>query len=89
MRRFDAPRLSLLLPRVNILRHCDAFVISFTTAEFRQIILQAQCLREHVKPLISDVIILLMMMIVDALSPRWTDVGGLEVKASQSERKRY
>ncbi|GBO99698.1 hypothetical protein EVAR_794_1 [Eumeta japonica] len=33
MHRFNTPWL--LLPRVSILRHCDAFVANFTAAEFR------------------------------------------------------
>ncbi|GBP68835.1 Phenoloxidase-activating factor 2 [Eumeta japonica] len=35
MRRFNAPRPFLLLPRVPILCHCDVFVTNFTAAEFR------------------------------------------------------
>ncbi|GBP97755.1 hypothetical protein EVAR_91980_1 [Eumeta japonica] len=35
MRRFNAPQPFLLLPRVPILRFCDAFVTNFTAAEFR------------------------------------------------------
>ncbi|GBP26619.1 Semaphorin-5A [Eumeta japonica] len=35
MRRFNASRPFLLLPRMLILRRCDAFVTNFTTAEFR------------------------------------------------------
>ncbi|GBP72316.1 hypothetical protein EVAR_90412_1 [Eumeta japonica] len=34
MRRFNAPQ-PFLLPRVPILRFCDAFVTNFTAAEFR------------------------------------------------------
>ncbi|GBP06045.1 hypothetical protein EVAR_3282_1 [Eumeta japonica] len=34
LRRYYAPRTFLLLRRVPILRHCDAFVTNFTAAEF-------------------------------------------------------
>ncbi|GBP39064.1 hypothetical protein EVAR_27422_1 [Eumeta japonica] len=34
-RRYNAPRPFLLLPRVPVLRRCDAFVTNFTAAEFR------------------------------------------------------
>ncbi|GBP74221.1 hypothetical protein EVAR_54574_1 [Eumeta japonica] len=35
MRRFSAPQPLLLLYRVPILRHCDAFVTNFIAVEFR------------------------------------------------------
>ncbi|GBP30575.1 hypothetical protein EVAR_94756_1 [Eumeta japonica] len=35
MRRFNTPHAFLLLSRVLILHHCDAFVTIFTAAEFR------------------------------------------------------
>ncbi|GBP62875.1 hypothetical protein EVAR_24980_1 [Eumeta japonica] len=35
MRRFNAPRSLLLLPRVSVLRHCDASATNFTAAELR------------------------------------------------------
>ncbi|GBP10765.1 hypothetical protein EVAR_6317_1 [Eumeta japonica] len=37
MRRYNAPQPFLLLPRVSILRHCNAFVTKFTAADFRAI----------------------------------------------------
>ncbi|GBP81060.1 hypothetical protein EVAR_62100_1 [Eumeta japonica] len=35
MRRFNAPRPFLLLPRVLVSGHCDSIVTNFTAAEFR------------------------------------------------------
>ncbi|GBP73745.1 hypothetical protein EVAR_46885_1 [Eumeta japonica] len=35
MRGLNAPRAFVFLPRVPILRHCDAFVTNFTAEEFR------------------------------------------------------
>ncbi|GBP76038.1 hypothetical protein EVAR_33346_1 [Eumeta japonica] len=35
LRRYYVPRPRLLLRRVPVLRHCDAFVTSFTAAKFR------------------------------------------------------
>ncbi|GBP12201.1 hypothetical protein EVAR_6380_1 [Eumeta japonica] len=34
VRKFNSPQPFLILPRISILRHCDAFVTTFTAAKF-------------------------------------------------------
>ncbi|GBP49883.1 Glutamate dehydrogenase, mitochondrial, partial [Eumeta japonica] len=50
--RLYAPRPFLLFPRVPILRHCDAFVVNFTAAEFR-IRFSLDVTRDEVKALMA------------------------------------